>query len=115
LSSEISCHKHTACDEGYDSDVTVDPTGKWLAFASTRHSEHTDIYLQRVGGNSVGQLTSDPAEDSQPAFSPDGRQIAFCSTRSGNWDIYIMDVDGKNVVQVTNSPSQELHPSFSPD
>ncbi len=48
-------------------------------------------------------------------FSPDGKQIAFCSTRGGNWDIYTMDIDGKNVVQVTNDPMQHIHPSFSPD
>lgn len=112
---EAGFQQHTASDEGYDADVAIDPTGKWLAFASTRHSEHADIYLQRAEGTSVIQLTNDAAEDAQPAFSPDGKRIAFCSTRSGNWDIYVMDVDGKNVEQITNSPAQEMHPSFSPD
>jgi hypothetical protein len=35
--------QHTACDEGYDADVAVDPTGKLLAFASTRHSVRPDV------------------------------------------------------------------------
>ena len=107
--------QHTATGEGYDADVTVDPTGRWLAYASTRHSARPDIYLQRVDGTSVTQLTSDPADDVQPAFSPDGRRIAFASNRSGNWDIWVMDADGGNVVQATNTPSQDMHPSFSPD
>ncbi len=64
---------------------------------------------------SVIQLTNDEAEYASPAFSPDGKQIAFCSTRAGEWDIYTMDADGKNVVQVTNDPMQHIHPSFSPD
>lgn len=107
--------QHTFVDDGFDGDVTVDPKGQYLVFSSTRHSEHADIYLQRVEGVSVTQLTSDDADDAFPVFSPDGSKIAFCSTRAGNWDIYLMDVDGKNVVQITSSPMQEIHPSFSPD
>lgn len=114
-SGEANFQQHTYLEEGFDTDVTVSPDGKTLLFASTRHNEHPDIYLQRTDGLSVTQLTSDNADDAYPTFSPDGKQIAFCSTRGGSWDIYLMDVDGRNVVQLTNSPSQDLHPSFSPD
>lgn len=114
-SAAVGFQQHTILDEGADAGVGVDPTGNWLVFSSTRHSEHSDIYLQKVGGASIIQLTSDPADDAFPTFSPDGKQIAFCSNRTGNWDIYLMDLDGKNVTQVTSSPMQEIHPSFSPD
>jgi TolB protein len=107
--------QHTTVEEGYDCDVSVDPTGKWIVFASTRQSEHPNLYLQRTDGVSVIQLTNDEADYAYPIFSPDGKQIAFCSTRGGNWDIYVMDTDGKNIVQVTNGPMQHVHPSFSPD
>lgn len=105
----------TFIDEGYDADVEVSPDGKWLVFASTRHNEHPEVYLQRVGGLSVTQLTTDMADDAFPTFAPDGRRIAFSSTRNGSWDIYLMDLDGKNVTQITSSNMQELHPTFSPD
>ncbi len=114
-SAEAGFQQHTFTTEGNDADVTASADGKWIAFASTRHFDRSKIYLQRVGGTSVTQLTSDAAEDAYPSFSPDGHQIAFSSTRSGNWDVYVMDIDGKNLVQVTSAPSQELHPSFSPD
>lgn len=107
--------EHTFLDEGFDSDVNIDPTGKWMVFTSTRDSDHPNIYLQRVDGVSVIQLTNDEADYAFPAFSPDGKQIAFCSTRAGEWDIYTMNIDGKNVVQITNDPMQHIHPSFSPD
>jgi TolB protein len=107
--------QHTWVDEGFDGDVAVDPKGQWIVYSSTRNSEHADIYMQKVNGLSVTQLTSDDADDAFPTFSPDGTKIAFCSTRAGNWDIYTMDADGRNVSQVTSSPMQEIHPSFSPD
>jgi Tol biopolymer transport system component len=107
--------EHTYIDEGYDSDVMVDPTGKWIVFTSTRDSDHPNIYLKHTDGLSVIQLTNDDADYAFPAFSPDGKQIAFCSTRAGNWDIYTMDIDGKNIVQITNDSMQHMHPSFSPD
>jgi Tol biopolymer transport system component len=112
---EAGFQQHTYVDEGLDGDVAVDPKGQWLVFSSTRHSERAEIYLQKVDGLSVTQLTSDDSDDAFPVFSPDGQRVAFCSTRSGNWDIYVMDVDGKNTIQVTSSPMQEIHPSFSPD
>lgn len=107
--------QRTYVDEGYDADPALSPDGRWLIFSSTRHSEQADLYLQRVDGLAVTQLTDDPGDDAFPTFSPDGRRIAFASNRAGNWDIYVMDVDGRNVEPVTRGAAQELHPSFSPD
>jgi TolB protein len=112
---EAGFEQHSFADEGFDSDVCIDPSGKWMLFTSTRNSVHPNIYLQRVDGVSVIQLTNDDADYAYPTFSPDGKQIAFSSTRGGNWDIYMMDLDGKNVVQITTGPTQHVHPSFNPD
>jgi len=115
LNSELAFQQHSFADEGYDSDVSVDPSGKWLIFASTRNSEHPSIYLQRVDGTAVTQLTDGGSDDAYPVFSPDGKQIAFSSTRAGSWQIFMMDLDGRNVVQLTTGTMQSIHPSFSPD
>jgi len=113
--NDAGFQQHTFTDVGADADVCIDPTGKWLLYSSTRHSEHPYIYMQRVDGTSVVELTGDAGGDAYPCFSPDGKQIAFASTRSGPWQIYLMDADGRNVVQVTNGTMQCVHPSFSPD
>ncbi len=107
--------QQTFADEGYDADVTVDPNGKLIVYASTRHSIHAALYSQRVDGTAVTKLTSDDSDNGFPCFSGDGKQIAFCSTRSGIWNIYAMDTEGRNVVQVTNGDAPCIHPSFSPD
>ncbi len=105
----------TTATEGMCIDPAIDPTGKWLAFSSTMHRSTSDIYLKAVNGKTITQVTSDPADDVMPAFSPDGKTIAFASDRSGNWDIYTVSVDGGSTVQITNDADHELHPTWSPD
>ena len=107
--------QHSFADEGYDADVALDPSGKYMAFASTRNGQHSALYLQRTDGTSVTRLTSDDSDNAFPTFSPDGKQIAFCSTRTGVWNVYTMDTDGRNVVTITTGPSQCVHPTYSPD
>jgi len=104
----------TFTEEGADFDPIVDPTGSYVAYASTRHRESSDIYMKRVGGSAVMQLTNDPGNDMMPAFSPDG--IAYTSDRNGNWDVFILDTKGTGTArQVTRTPGHDIHPTFSPD
>ena len=53
--------------------------------------------------------------DQTPAFSPDGRRVAFASTRSGNFEIWLADLDGSNAVQLTSMGVSSNSPSWSPD
>lgn len=101
--------------EGKDFNPDVNSTGTHLVYSSTQHSRTSDIYSKAIGGQAVTQLTSDPADDIMPCYSPDDTQIAFASNRNGNWDIFIMSCDGGTAVQVTNDTANEIHPSWSPD
>ena len=53
--------------------------------------------------------------DAQPAFSPDGRSIAFLSNRGGQFDIWIGLITGGSPVRITNDPNLKAHPHWSPD
>lgn len=54
-------------------------------------------------------------EDTAPALSPDGTQVAFMSRRDGNWEIYIVNVDGSGLQRLTNNSAQDGLPTWSPD
>ena len=60
-------------------------------------------------------LTTEPTPDWDPRWSPDGRDIAFYSYRSGNRDIWVMPSRGGPARQLTTSPAQDRNPRWSPD
>jgi TolB protein len=71
-----------------------------LAFTS-KQDGNAEIYIMHADGTGMVNLTNDPANDSFPFWSPDGRQIAFMSDRDGSTQIYLMDADGSNVTRLT--------------
>jgi len=58
---------------------------------------------------------TDNEQDTAPALSPDGSQIAFMSRRSGNWEIYVVNSDGSNLQRITDDPAEDGLPAWSPD
>ncbi len=110
-----SALQHTNCPEGADFDPAVDAAGERLVFASTRHAKKPDLYVKSVSGAAITQVTSDPASDIQPEFSPDGKRIAFSSDRAGNFDIWMVNADGTEPTQLTHEASHDVHPAWAPD
>lgn len=83
------------------------PDGTQIAFQSKRDTnfniqdDNLDIYVMNSDASDIRQITSHPADDSQPSWSPDGRKIAFLSERSGQDEVYLMNPDGTDVEQLT--------------
>jgi TolB protein len=61
--------------------------------------------------NPAVNLTNNPSGNVSPAWSPDGKQIAFGSYRSGNLEIWRMRADGTHQVRLTNNPAIDGNPS----
>ena len=77
-------------DLDYDAAWSAD--GAWIALTSERNGS-ADIYRVHPDGSSLERLTDSPAYDDQAAFSPDGRQIVFVTTRAGGTaDLWTLDV-----------------------
>ena len=60
-------------------------------------------------------MTQDAGDNWSLAWSPDGTQIAFATTRDGNFEIYVMDFDGSHQIDLTNDPANDFSPDWSPD
>jgi Tol biopolymer transport system component/predicted Ser/Thr protein kinase len=89
---------------------SLSPDGKNIVYASNI-AANWDIYLQRVGGQNPVNLTQGSfADDTEPAFSPDGNYIAFRSERQGG-GIFVMGATGESVKRLTDSG---YNPAWSP-
>jgi len=87
------------------------PDGESFAYVKEVSGQH-DIFLQRVSGSNAVNLTSGCAEDdSEPAFSSDGKRIAFRSECAGG-GIFVMGAMGESPRKVTDSG---YNPTWSPD
>ena len=97
--------------EGTWMSVDVSPDGQTIVFDLLG-----DLYALPIGGGTAKALTSGPAWDAQPRFSPDGKTIAFSSDRSGIENIWIMDADGGNPRAVSAEKDEYVRsPAWTPD
>lgn len=98
-------------DAGNESAASIAPDGKTFAFVRGV-GPNRQIFLQRVDGRSAIPLSRSPNDDDRsPAFSPDGSQIAFRSSRDGG-GLFVMGATGESVRRVS---SEGFDPSWSPD
>ena len=81
----------------------ISPDGKQVAF-----SYKGDIWVVPATGGRALQITSNPAFDSDPVWTPDGTQIVFSSTREGSKDIWRTSSQGGKPVRLTNYPGAEI-------
>jgi Tol biopolymer transport system component len=91
----------------------ISPDGEWLAFSSMGLEE--DLFLARTDGTGLRQLTHEGHRDRGPRWSPDGRQVAFFSKRTGNQEIWTASIDGRTEKQLTSLRGPNvLWPFWSP-
>jgi len=90
-----------------------DPSGTRLAIVGSVDGV-SEIFTATNGGG-LKRLTKDRYIDVGPSWSPDGRQIAFVSDRTGGPQIYVMNADGSGVRRLTFDGSYNTSPAWSPD
>ncbi len=90
----------------------LSPDGKWIAFGTLGAQE--SIFVARIDGSELRQLTNDGFKNRGPRWSPDGKRLAFFSNRGGDYDIWTIDADGSGLQQMTFGPHL-IVPVWTPD
>ena len=129
-----STHEDAEAVAKQKAEIEMRASGKQRRY-SWDYDATMDIYSCNQDGTQLVNLTKSPGYDAEGSFSPDGKQIVFCSLRSAfplekltpeerahydkdpaYWcDIYIMNADGSNVRRLTEAPGYDGGPFFSPD
>jgi len=97
--------------EGTWISLDVSPNGHTIVFELLG-----DLYTLPLSGGEAQRITSGPAFDSQPRYSPDGKTIVFLSDRSGSENVWLCDADGSNARTLTKG-DRNLYasPDWTPD
>jgi tricorn protease len=74
-----------------------------------------DLWLADRDGANPRRLTTSPADESSPVFSPDGRQIAFAASYENNTSVYVIPVDGGQPQRLTWHPGSDIPTGWSAD
>ena len=100
----------------------VSPDGKTVAYTVSVYDmeadkSNADIWVSPVAGGAARRLTTNKAPDTSPAWTPDGRRIAFVSRRDDDKasQIYLMSVDGGEPERLTDMPLGVSNPKWFPD
>ncbi len=101
----------------YNYRLSLSPDGKTVAFAA-KEKEKIQLFTVNVEGADVNQLTEDGG--TQPAFSPDGKKIAYVKTKPQKTeipkrDVWVIPASGGTPVQVSDLPGRATGPIWSPD
>lgn len=98
-----------------------------IAFSTAQLEGNHEIYVVEPDGSGLTRLTESAGIDMEPAWSPDGRRIAFTSARDAgdptclsqgfhcDLDVYVMNADGSRVTRLTDHPGRDTEPAWSPD
>ena len=113
---ELNTGFATACNN----DHGISPDKKWLAISHVDKSDpspksyKSKIYILLIGGGEPRQVTSE-VMSFWHGWTPDGKTIAYCAERNGNYDIYTIGTEGGKEKRLTETEGLDDGPDYSPD
>ncbi|MCI4591688.1 S9 family peptidase [Sphingobium sp. BYY-5] len=101
----------------------ISPDGKWVVYSLNEPSYEKDAAVSDLwivpadGSTAPRRLTATKAAESDPAWAPDSRRLAFSTKREGDEvaQIYVLDLAGGDARRVTDVPTGAANPQWRPD
>lgn len=94
---------------------TWSPDGRYLIFSSSCGQSGFQLYRFDIQSGDTTSLTTESTSHTHPAWSHDGRFLAFAKYGDGNNEIFLLDLNTDQQVQLTDHPANDTMPSWSPD
>ena len=101
---------------GMGRDLSFSPDGNQIAAFAKRERGRSLILIDVLGGG-IDRIVDMPEVEQQlaPAFSPDGRSVAFSAWQDGSFDIFVYDLEAGTLTNLTDDELYDGGPTFSPD
>ncbi|MBL8911362.1 MAG: PD40 domain-containing protein, partial [Archangium sp.] len=99
--------------EAAEADAVWTPDGKSVVFSARAHGGNWHLFRVALSTGKLEQLTEGAHDDQLPAVSPDGKWIAFVSSRAGNAELFALAPDG-GTTRITTSPKSDWKPLWLP-
>ena len=124
LAAPLAAQKRAITFEDYIalkavSDPQLSPDGKWVAYTVSTPSLQDNrnvsrVWVAEVATGKTRQVTNGPGSDRQPRWSPDGKTLAFISTREGGAQVWVMPIAGGDARKVSSLADGASDPLWLP-